>query len=47
MREKHRGHQLEEELKMREQELENTLTKQKEVDVQEVSISFLKSAIVY
>ncbi|KAM7396806.1 hypothetical protein PAMP_019817 [Pampus punctatissimus] len=32
MKQKHRGQQLEEELKMREQELENILTKQKELE---------------
>lgn len=43
MRQKQRGQQLEEELKMREQELENTLTKQKEVGFQILLMLFLKS----
>lgn len=43
MRQKQRGQQLEEELKIQEQELENTLTKQKEVGIQMVLMLFLKS----
>lgn len=46
VRQKQKGQQLEEELKMREQELEHTLAKQKDVGVQVVIILFLKIVLV-
>ncbi|XP_040893374.1 EF-hand calcium-binding domain-containing protein 4A isoform X2 [Toxotes jaculatrix] len=42
---KQRGHELEEELKMREQELENTLTKQKELETRIRQLSYEQANI--
>ena len=46
IRQKQRGQQLEEELKFQQQELENMLTKQKEVGVQRSLMLCLKNAMV-